>query len=64
VVAVDSKVLEMTKGLLQDLDTLYLETFGYNEQPIMMSCYKRALDIVKDYYPDEMDTASKLVGIK
>ena len=60
----DSKVLEMAKGLLQDLDTMYLQTFGYNEQPIMMSCYKRALDVVKDYYPDEMAAASELVGIR
>ena len=60
----DNKVLEMTKGLLEDLDTMYLESFGYNEQPIMMSCYKRALDVVKDYYPNEMAAASELVGIK
>ena len=60
----DNKVLEMTKVLLEDLDTMYLESFGYDEQPIMMSCYKRALDVVKDYYPDEMVAASKLVGIK
>lgn len=60
----DNKVLEMTRGLLEDLDTMYLESFGYNEQPIMMSCYKRALDVVKDYYPNEMAAASELVGIK
>lgn len=60
----DNKVLEMAKGLLQDLDAMYLQSFGYNEQPIMMSCYKRALDVIKDYYPDEMAAASKLVGIK
>ena len=60
----DNKVLEMTRVLLEDLDTMYLESFGYDEQPIMMSCYKRALDVVKDYYPNEMAAASELVGIK
>lgn len=60
----DNKVLKMAKGLLQDLDDMYLQSIGYNEQPIMMSCYKRALDVIKDHYPDEMAAASKLVGIK
>jgi len=30
----------------------------------MMSCYKRALDIVASHYPDEFAEASKLERVK
>ena len=60
----DQKILDMMTELLSDLDTMYLETFGYDEQPIMMSCYKRALDVVASHYPDEFIEASKLERVK
>jgi len=60
----DKKVQDMMVNLLNDLDTMYLQTFGYNEQTIMMSCYKRALDIVASHYPDEFAEASKLERVK
>lgn len=60
----DKKVQDLISELLSDLDTMYLETFGYDEQPIMMSCYKRALDVVAAHYPDEFIEASKLERVK
>jgi hypothetical protein len=60
----DKKVQDLISELLSDLDTMYLETFGYDEQPIMMSCYKRALDVVASHYPNEFEEASKLERVK
>ena len=60
----DKKVQDLISELLSDLDTMYLETFSYDEQPIMMSCYKRALDVVATHYPDEFIEASKLERVK